>query len=113
MLKQNNISVSGCVVLVRYGKLCRGAKVMSAQENGAVAVILYSDDADDGLKGPVYPHGPYRPSKAVEAGSSMFINLYPGDPLTPGVAATKGLPDSRRQYTADNAPTLPRIPVLV
>jgi len=36
------------IVLVRYGMIFRGAKVMIAEEKGAIGVIIYSDPADDG-----------------------------------------------------------------
>ena len=42
------ININGTVVLVRYGKCFRGLKVRNAQRLGAVAVLIYSDPADDG-----------------------------------------------------------------
>ena len=47
-LQQLKISVSGKIVLARYGKLFRGCKVMLAEMRNAVGVILYSDPNDDG-----------------------------------------------------------------
>ena len=42
-LKQMGIDVRGKVVIARYGQNFRGVKALAAQENGAAALILYSD----------------------------------------------------------------------
>ena len=45
---------------------------------------------DDGFAiGDTYPEGGYRPKNSVQRGSVMDMPVYPGDPLTPGVGATK------------------------
>lgn len=43
----------------------------------------------------------------------MFVSLFSGDPLTPGVAAIPNLDPSNKKYTSENSPVLPKIPVLV
>ena len=64
---------------------------------------------DDGyVQGDTYPKGPWRPSDGVQRGSVMEMEVYPGDPLTPGVGTTK---DARRLPLAQ-ARTLTKIPVL-
>ncbi len=91
------IDVKGKIVLVRYGDNFRGVKVYLAQQHGAVGVLIFSDPADDGYtKGDMYPRGPMRPASAVQRGSVQFLPIYPGDPTTPGIAATLDLPDSKR-----------------
>ncbi len=96
-LDQLGVSVRGKIVLVRYGANFRGVKVYLAQQRGAVGVLIYSDPADDGYaKGDIYPRGPYRPESSVQRGSVQFLPIYPGDPQTPGIAATEDLPDSKR-----------------
>src|SRR5881296_1813180 len=78
-------------------------------EHGAVGCIIYSDPRDDGYtKGEVYPQGPWRPRDGVQRGSVMDMPLFPGDPLTPGVGATK---DAKRLQVSE-APTITKIPVL-
>jgi N-acetylated-alpha-linked acidic dipeptidase len=58
-LKDIGVTVAGCVVLCRYGAIFRGQKALYAEQFGAVAVIIYSDPADDGyVQGPEYPAGP-------------------------------------------------------
>ncbi len=108
-LERMGISVKGAIVLVRYGANFRGIKPKLAAQHGAVGCIIYSDPRDDGyFEGLVYPQGPYRPRDGVQRGSVMDISLYPGDPLTPGAAATK---DASRIARAQ-APTITKIPTL-
>jgi len=108
-LERHGVSVKGAIVIARYGNSWRGVKPMVAAEHGAVGCIIYSDPADDGYdQGDVFPKGPYRPREGVQRGSVMEMQLYPGDPLTPGVGATR---DAKRLSRAD-APTITKIPVL-
>src|SRR5206468_2916349 len=72
-LESSGIDVRGKIALVRYGEVFRGLKVREAQKRGAVAVVIYSDPADDGyMKGDVYPDGPMRPPSALQRGSVQF-----------------------------------------
>ena len=106
------VSVKGKIVLVRYGAAYRGVKVYIAQQRGASGVLIYSDPADDGLKGlQTYPDGPLRPDSAVQRGSVQFLPIYPGDPTTPGVASVPDLPESRRIPMDKLQYDLPSIPV--
>ncbi len=110
-LKQMGIDVRGKVVIARYGQNFRGVKALLAQENGAAALLLYSDPIDDGyFRGDPYPAGPYRPATGVQRGSVQFTFEYPGDATTPGVASTLDLPQSQR-LAPEKAGNLPRIPV--
>jgi N-acetylated-alpha-linked acidic dipeptidase len=106
LLKKAGIDVKGKIVLVRYGRCFRGVKVSVAEERGARGLLVYSDPADDGYRlGDTYPRGPWRPPTAVQRGSILSLSDYPGDPLTPGVAATKGA----RRIPIEKT-HLPRIP---
>jgi N-acetylated-alpha-linked acidic dipeptidase len=108
-LERMGISVKGPIVIARYGASWRGIKPKVAAEHGAVGCIIYSDPADDGYtQGDVYPEGPWRPKDGVQRGSVMDMPLYPGDPLTPGIGATK---DAKRLPLGE-ARTITRIPVL-
>ncbi|MDQ2889038.1 MAG: M20/M25/M40 family metallo-hydrolase [Gemmatimonadota bacterium] len=99
------ISVKGKVVVARYGRSYRGIKAREAEKHGAVALIIYSDPADDGYaRGDVYPEGPMRPWTGVQRGSVYNDN---GDPTTPGYAS---LPGAKR-VPLDQT-NLPRIPVI-
>ncbi len=103
------VDARGKIVLVRYGKSHRAVKVATAEERGAVAILIYSDPEDDGAgKGPVWPEGPYRGPDQVQRGNAKLSWFWHGDALTPGVAAT---PEAARLDPA-NAPTLPRIPAV-
>ena len=108
-LERLGISVQGAIVIVRYGASWRGIKPKVAAEHGAVGCLIFSDPRDDGYtQGDTYPRGPWRPRDGVQRGSVMQMEVYPGDPLTPGVGATK---DAKRLPIAQ-APTLTKIPVL-
>jgi N-acetylated-alpha-linked acidic dipeptidase len=108
-LARLGISVKGAIVIARYGMSWRGIKPKVAAEHGAVGCIIYSDPHEDGyFRGDVFPGGPWRPLEGVQRGSVMDMVLYPGDPLTPGVGATK---DAKR-LTLDQAQTITKIPVL-
>lgn len=114
-LAAHGIAVKDKIVLVRYGENFRGVKVYIAQQFGARGVLIYSDPADDGYtKGDLYPSGPMRPPSAVQRGSTQFLPISPGDPTTPGIAATMDLPDSKRLTEAQtrSGPTAdqPNIP---
>jgi N-acetylated-alpha-linked acidic dipeptidase len=107
-LERMGINVAGKIVIARYGGSWRGAKPKLAAEHGAVGCILYSDPSGDGyFKGDVYPKGSYRMEHGIQIGSVIDSLLYAGDPLTPGVGATK---DADR-ITREEAPTLMKIPV--
>src|SRR5580658_5124854 len=58
-LERHGISVSGAIVLVRYGQTWRGIKPKLAAEHGALACLIYSDPRDDGYyRSEPYPKGP-------------------------------------------------------
>ena len=108
-LAQKGISVKGKIAIARYGGSWRDIKPKIAAEKGAVGCIIYSDPRDDGYhQGDVYPHGPYRNEHGAQRGSVADMPVFPGDPLTPFVAATA---DAKR-LAIEKAPTLTRIPVL-
>jgi N-acetylated-alpha-linked acidic dipeptidase len=108
-LDKLGISVAGKIAIARYGGCYRGIKAKLAEERKALGLIIYSDPEDDGyVAGDVFPNGPWRPMSGIQRGSIEYTQIYPGDPLTPGVAAT---PDAKRLAPAD-ATNLPRIPTL-
>jgi len=107
-LDRLGISVKGAIVISRYGDGWRGIKPKVAAEHGAIGCIIYSDPRGDGFyKGDDYPSGGWRPREGVQRGSVMDTD-YPGDPLTPGVAATA---DAKR-LSIQEAKTITKIPVL-
>jgi N-acetylated-alpha-linked acidic dipeptidase len=90
-LEKLDVDVKDKIVLVRYGGLFRGLKVLNAQKRGAKGILIYSDPADDGFaKGDVYPGGRFRPGSAIQRGSVQFLSLGPGDPSTPFGPSIKG-----------------------
>ncbi len=108
-LERLGISVKGKIVLARYGAGWRGLKPQLAEEHGAVGCLIFSDPADDGYAtDDVWPKGGQRPPQGVQRGSVQKMMIYAGDPLTPGVGATK---DARR-LTRETATTILKIPAL-
>jgi N-acetylated-alpha-linked acidic dipeptidase len=99
------VSVRGKVAIARYGRSFRGIKAREAERNGATALLLYSDPADDGfVRGDVYPEGRMRPPTGVQRGSVMN---GAGDPTTPGWPSVRGA----RRLPLDST-RVPRIPVV-
>ncbi len=108
-LARRGISVKGKIVIARYGGGWRGLKPKLAQEQGAIGCLIYSDPQQDGYgSADTYPNGGGRPPAGVQRGSVMDMTTYPGDPLTPGTAATR---DAKR-LTRETAPTVLKIPTL-
>ena len=106
-LAERGVDVKGKIVIARYGQSWRGIKPKVAAEHGAIGCIIYSDPYDDGYyRGDSYPKGGWRPAEGAQRGSVMDMTLYPGDPLTPGVGATKDAPRLAR----DKAETITKIP---
>ncbi|HVS30729.1 MAG TPA: M28 family peptidase, partial [Thermoanaerobaculia bacterium] len=109
VLEERGVDVKGKIVIARYGGSWRGIKPKVAAEKGAIGCIIYSDPRDDGYyHGDVYPKGSWRNEWGAQRGSVADMPLYAGDPLTPGVGATK---DAKRLSVKD-APTITKIPVL-
>ena len=108
-LKKLGIDVKGKIVIARYGGSWRGTKAKTAQENGAIGCLIYSDPHDDGYyRGDAFPEGPWRPADSVQRGSVMDMPVYVGDPLSPGWASEKGA----RKLARAEATSIMKIPVL-
>ncbi|KAK4056363.1 Vacuolar protein sorting-associated protein 70 [Microbotryomycetes sp. JL221] len=104
------------IVIVQYGGVFRGLKVLEAAKKGAAGVLIYTDPIEDGEvtveKGyKPYPHGPARQPSSVQRGSVQALSIYPGDPLTPGKPAYKNAERLERNGSASNIPTIPSLPI--
>ena len=110
-LRQNGISVKGKIVLVRYSNpySYRGFKALTAQREGAAAILIYSDPAEDGYKkGQVDPDGPWGPEYHIQRGAITYDFMVPGDPLTPGWASVPGA----KRIPIEEAASAPKIMAL-
>ncbi|CAL9026159.1 unnamed protein product [Prunus brigantina] len=97
-LAELGVNVSGCVVLVkRGGDLPRGEAVGKAEQNGALAVLLYTEGGD-GFK------------KGFERG---LVRSGAGDPLTPGWAGVDGAErlDPEDPEVLKRFPKIPSMPL--
>ena len=108
-LEKRGIDVKGKIAIARYGGSWRGIKPKVAAEHGAVACLIYSDPRDDGYsQGDVYPKGAWRNENGAQRGSVADMPVFPGDVLTPGIAAVKGA----KRLDRKDAPTITKIPVM-
>jgi N-acetylated-alpha-linked acidic dipeptidase len=111
VLRENGIDVRGKIVLVRYSSpySYRGFKALTAERNGAAAILIYSDPQEDGYaKGKVFPDGPWGPESHFQRGAITYDFIVPGDPLTPGWASVEGA----RRLPIEQARSVPRIMAL-
>jgi N-acetylated-alpha-linked acidic dipeptidase len=111
LLRKRGISVKGKVVLVRYSNpySYRGFKALTAEREGATALLIYSDPAEDGYaRGKVFPDGPWGPESHIQRGAITYDYIVPGDPTTPGWASVPGA----KHIPADEARSLPKIPAM-
>jgi N-acetylated-alpha-linked acidic dipeptidase len=108
-LERMGVSVKGAIVIARYYHSWRGIKPKVAAEHGAIGCLIYSDPHEDGfMQGDVFPAGAWRPKDGVQRGSVADMPIYPGDPLTPGIGATK----NAKRLAIKDAQTITKIPVL-
>ncbi len=108
LLKKHGIDVKGKIVLVRYSNpySYRGFKALTAQREGAAAMLVYSDPAEDGFKkGKVFPEGPWGPESHIQRGAITYDFIVPGDPLTPGWASL----DGAKRIPVAEAQSVPKI----
>ena len=111
LLRKQGIDVKGKVVLVRYSNpySYRGFKALTAEREGAAAILIYSDPAEDGYKkGMVVPNGPWGPEYHIQRGAITYDFMVPGDPLTPGWASVPGA----KRIPVEQATSIPKIMAL-
>ncbi len=111
LLRARGIDPRGKIVIVRYSNpySYRGFKALTAEREGAAAMIVYSDPQQDGSgRGEVYPKGPWGPASHLQRGGIAYDYIVPGDPLTPGWASI----DGARRIPAAEAVSIPKIMAL-
>jgi N-acetylated-alpha-linked acidic dipeptidase len=111
LLRKNGIDVKGKIVLVRYSNpySYRGFKALTAEKEGAAAILIYSDPAEDGYKqGKVFPDGPWGPETHLQRGAIEYDYQQAGDPTTPGWASVPGA----KHWPAASASPVPKIMAL-
>jgi N-acetylated-alpha-linked acidic dipeptidase len=111
LLRKDGINVKGKIVLARYSNpySYRGFKALTAQREGAAAILIYSDPAEDGYKkGKVDPDGPWGPEYHIQRGAITYDFMVPGDPQTPGWASVPGA----KRIPIEQATSAPKIMAL-
>ncbi len=111
LLRKNGIDVKGKIVLVRYSNpySYRGYKALTAEKEGAAAILIYSDPAEDGYgKGKVFPDGPWGPETHLQRGAIEYDFQQAGDPTTPGWPSLPGA----KHMPAEESSAVPKIMAL-
>jgi N-acetylated-alpha-linked acidic dipeptidase len=118
-LTELGVDVAGKIVVARYGGNYRGYKEKFAAGAGAAGLVLYLDPEDYGyVRGLMWPEGGWANGSTIQRGSLLTLP-YPGDPLTPFVAAVEppvpgGAPHAgggRLDPAGVDFPTIPVQPV--
>ena len=106
-LAELGVDPRGKIALARYGGNYRGYKARFAEDAGCAGLVIFTDPADSGFtRGKTWPDGGgWANADCIQRGSLLTLP-YVGDPLTPGVFASR---DARRLEPA--SVRLPRIPV--
>ena len=109
-LDRLGISVKGAIVIARYGAIVarHQAQGRGRARRGRLPDLFRPARGRLLRRATVFPDGPFRPTDGAQRGSVMDMPVYPGDPLTPGVGATK---DAKRLPLSE-VKTLTKIPVL-
>jgi N-acetylated-alpha-linked acidic dipeptidase len=108
LLRKQGIDIKGKIVLVRYSNpySYRGFKALTAEREGAAAMLVYSDPAEDGYKkGKVFPDGPWGPETHIQRGAITYDFMVPGDPTTPGWPSVPGA----KHISPDESRSVPKI----
>ncbi len=111
VLRAHGIDPRGKIVIVRYSNpySYRGFKALTAEREGAAAMVVYSDPQEDGyVQGEVFPKGPWGPASHLQRGGIAYDFIVPGDPLTPGWASTRGA----TRIAAGDAVSVPKVMAL-
>jgi hypothetical protein len=95
-LVQNKVELKGTIALMRHGHVPSGIKIQHAETFGCVGALVYTDDAID-------------QPRVVHRESVEYGFVYPGDPLTPGYAATFNA--TRNATEIYNTPHIPSLPI--
>ena len=111
LLRRKGISVKGKIVLVRYSNpySYRGFKALTAEREGAAAMLVYSDPAEDGYKrGKIFPDGPWGPESHIQRGAITYDFIVPGDPTSRvGIRGRRKAHSRRRSAVAAQDHGLP------
>ncbi|KAI1724302.1 peptidase family m28 domain-containing protein [Ditylenchus destructor] len=111
ILEKLNISVNGKIVLIRYGAIFRGDKVLLAEERGAIGAILYSDPYDFAPElakdNKTFPDQIWLPPSGAQRGTLLRTVGDPSSPLLPSKHYTHRITEEELL----NSGVLPAIPV--
>jgi N-acetylated-alpha-linked acidic dipeptidase len=99
LLKRKGIELAGKIALVRAQGICRGMKLLNAEEQGLAGLLLFPELRDQGFRKPPYPEGPQINPSVIQRGSMLKFFQYPGDPF------------DRKGQTESTLPKIPSLPI--
>ncbi len=91
-LKSRGLDVSNSIALVRSRGICRSMKIVAAEKEGIVGLLIYPELKDQGFRKPEFPYGPHLNPWVSQRGSLLKYFLYPGDPSEPDAQSLSTLP---------------------
>ncbi|XP_006918672.1 transferrin receptor protein 2 [Pteropus alecto] len=97
-LRARGVETAGRLLLVRLGVISFAQKVASAQEFGALGVLIYPDPAD-------FSQDPHKPGLSSHRAVYGHVHLGTGDPYTPGFPSF-----NQTQFPPVQSSGLPSIP---
>lgn len=103
LLANNSISTKGAIALFRHGVIPSSIKIQNAEAYGCIGALVYTDPLTKKKNTATLP------SSLVHRESVQRNFIYPGDPYTPGYAAT--LNSTRNETASYNLPRIPSLPI--
>lgn len=96
LLVENKVELKGSIALMRHGHIPSSIKIQHAETFGCIGALVFTDDGTDN-------------PRIVHRASVEYGFVYPGDPLTPGYAATFNA--TRNATEIYNMPGIPSLPI--
>jgi len=109
-LKNIGVDVEGKIVIARYGINFRGAKVLLAQQRGAIGILIYSDPANYQTQAS-YPNGEGLPITGVQRGTALYTHVCPGMPTAARLTSKCFVTKNNPLEISTSIPTIPVQPL--
>ncbi|KAI9483549.1 MAG: hypothetical protein EXX96DRAFT_536870 [Benjaminiella poitrasii] len=99
LLETNKIELNGTIALMRHGQIPSSIKIQHAEAFGCLGALVYLDPTEKTRATTL---------DVVHRESVEYGFVYPGDPFTPGVAATL---NGSNESAPRNLPSIPSLPI--
>ncbi|KAI8970931.1 hypothetical protein BDB01DRAFT_855053 [Pilobolus umbonatus] len=108
LLHNSHLVLEGSIALMRHGIIPSSMKVYHAESFGCIGALVYTDPSENNNHLISYQLNRGSNASTVHRDSVQYGFIHPGDPYTPGYAASK---DSKRDETSSNLPQIPSLPL--